>query len=184
MRPIEKTKIAEIIEAIKSGQSSRKIAHYSGISLGAISKIRNSHLKEHPKSVGGCPRKLSPRDISHGVRLITTAKATTAVDVKKSFEEMNNITVSAETVRRDLKKHGMKAVVQAKKPKLTQRHKKLRMEFATKYKDWTVEDWKRVIWSDETKINRCGSDGKKWVWKKQGEGLSDRLVQGTVMKCL
>ena len=34
--------------------------------------------------------------------------------------------------------------------------------------------------SDETKINCLGSDGKKWVWKRAGEGLSDRLVEGTV----
>ena len=27
-------------------------------------------------------------------------------------------------------------------------------------------------------INRLGSDGRKWAWKKAGEGLSDRLVQG------
>ena len=43
-----------------------------------------------------------------------------------------------------------------------------------------MENWKRVIWSDETKVNCLGSDGKKWVWKIPGEGLSDRLVQGTV----
>ena len=54
------------------------------------------------------------------------------------------------------------------------------MDFAESHKDWTVEDWKRVIWSDETKINCLGSDGKKWVWKMPGEGLSDGLVQGTV----
>ena len=54
------------------------------------------------------------------------------------------------------------------------------MDFAESHKDWTVEDWKRVIWSDETKINRLGPDGKKWVWKRLGEGLNDRLVQGTV----
>ena len=36
-----------------------------------------------------------------------------------------------------------------------------------------------VVWSDETKINHLGSDGRKGVWKKPGEGLSDRLVQGT-----
>ena len=53
------------------------------------------------------------------------------------------------------------------------------MDFALTHKDWTVEDWKRVVWSDETKINRMGSDGKQWVWKKAGEGLSDRVVQGT-----
>ena len=37
-----------------------------------------------------------------------------------------------------------------------------------------------MIWSDETKINRIGSDGRKWVWKKQGKGLSSRLVKGTL----
>ena len=36
------------------------------------------------------------------------------------------------------------------------------------------------MWSDETKINSLGSDGRKWAWKRAGEGLSDRLVKGTV----
>src|SRR5262249_61136747 len=39
---------------------------------------------------------------------------------------------------------------------------------------------KRVIWSDETKINRFGSDGKEWVWKQTGKELIDREVQRTV----
>ena len=43
-----------------------------------------------------------------------------------------------------------------------------------------MEDWKKVVWSDETTINRLRSDGKKWAWKKAGEGLSDRLVEETV----
>src|SRR3954451_647967 len=73
----------------------------------------------------------------------------------------------------------MKAVVKRKKPLLTKKHMKERLDFAIAHKDWTVEDWKRVVWSDETKINRLGSDGRKWVWKKAGEGLSERLVKGT-----
>ena len=74
----------------------------------------------------------------------------------------------------------MKAVVKAKRPLLSKRHRKARLDFAIQYKDWTLEDWKTVVWSDETKINRLGSDGRKWIWKKTGEGLNDRLVQGTV----
>ena len=54
------------------------------------------------------------------------------------------------------------------------------MHFALAHLDWTVEDWKTVVWSDETKINRLGSDGRKWAWKRAGEGLSDRLVEETV----
>jgi hypothetical protein len=70
-------------------------------------------------------------------------------------------------------------VVKRKKPLFSQQHRRQRLDFAEKHKDWTVEDWK-VVWSDETKINRLGSDGRKWVWKKQGESLSERLVEGTL----
>ena len=30
------------------------------------------------------------------------------------------------------------------------------------------------------KINCLESDGHKWMWKKAGEGLSDRLIEGIV----
>ena len=74
----------------------------------------------------------------------------------------------------------MVPVVKKKRPKLSPRHKKARLEFAERHQEWTIEDWKKVIWSDETKINRLGSDGRKYTWKEKGEGLSDRLVEGTI----
>jgi len=43
-----------------------------------------------------------------------------------------------------------------------------------------VEDFKRVLWTDETKINRIGSDGKVYVWKQRGEPVSDRTTTPTV----
>ena len=43
-----------------------------------------------------------------------------------------------------------------------------------------MNNWKHFIWSDETKINRIGSYGRKWAWKEAGESLSNRLVKGTV----
>jgi hypothetical protein len=79
-----------------------------------------------------------------------------------------------------LKKAGMRAVTKKRKPKLNAKQKKDRLDFALTHKDWTMDDWKRVVWSDETKINRFGSDGKKWAWKKKGEGLSPRLVEPTL----
>jgi hypothetical protein len=52
-----------------------------------------------------------------------------------------------------------------------------RADFALEHQHWTMDDWKRVVWSDETKINRLGSDGRLWVWMKQG---SEQPVKGTV----
>ena len=71
-------------------------------------------------------------------------------------------------------------MVKSKRPLLSVKYCKAYLDFAYAHKDWTLEDWKKVVWSNETKINRLGSDGCKWVWKKAGEGLSDRLVEGTV----
>ena len=74
----------------------------------------------------------------------------------------------------------MKAVVKKKKPLLLVNHRKRRLAFALKYQHWIVEDWKRVIWSNETKINRIGSDGQEYVWRKKREGLIAREVKDTV----
>ena len=95
---------------------------------------------------------------------------------------MTNTSFSMKTVRRALRGTGIKAVTKQKQPFVSKKHKKMRMDFAEAHKDWTVEDWKRVIWSNETKINHLGSDRKKWVWKMLGVGLSDndRLVQKMV----
>ena len=38
------------------------------------------------------------------------------------------------------------------------------------------EGLEKVLWTDETKINRIGSDGKVYVWKQQGEPVSDRTT--------
>ncbi|KAJ1301371.1 hypothetical protein OPQ81_008636 [Rhizoctonia solani] len=78
-----------------------------------------------------------------------------------------------------LHQSGLKAVKKVKKPKLTRAHIKARLEFAKAHKDWTVEDWKHVLWSDETKINCLWSDGVHWAWARPGEGLSDQLIVPT-----
>ncbi len=101
------------------------------------------------------------------------------MEVTKVLRDVINQPLSAQTVCNGLKDTGLKAVVKKKRPFLSKRHRRERMDFALAHQYWTVEDWKKVVWSDETKINRLGSDGRKWVWKKPGEDLSDRLVQGT-----
>ena len=59
-------------------------------------------------------------------------------------------------------------------------HRRERLDWAERHKEYTLEDWKRVVWSDETKINHIGSDERKWIWKEVGEKLTDRQVEGTL----
>ena len=46
---------------------------------------------------------------------------------------------------------------------LKKTHQERRLEFAKYHQNWTVEDFKRVLPSDETKINQIGSDGKTYI---------------------
>ena len=54
------------------------------------------------------------------------------------------------------------------------------MLFTKKYRNWTVEDWKKIIWSDESKINIYGSDGRNYYWKRPGEQLQLHHIKPTV----
>jgi len=180
MRSLTPAQCTCILSLLDKGESGHKISSTTGIPISSISRLHSKHRSTLSKSKGGRPSKLSPSNIQYAIRLVTTQKAENAVQVTKTLGDITNQSISSKTVRRVLKSAGMRAVVKKKRPLLSKRHRKGRMDFALAHKDWTVDDWKRVIWSDETKINRLGSDGRKWVWKKAGEGLSDRLVEGTV----
>ncbi|KAJ8501832.1 hypothetical protein ONZ51_g375 [Trametes cubensis] len=110
----------------------------------------------------------SPREVAHPSYLPPTYAALhILLRLAKLIQQLRALNVS-----------GMWAVTKKKQPQLTKHHWDKCYASTLSKKDWTVEDWKRVVWSDETKINRIGSDGRKWVWKKKGEGLSDWMVEG------
>jgi hypothetical protein len=75
---------------------------------------------------------------------------------------------------------GFEAKKKIKKPLLSKKHKKARHEWAKAHKDWTKDDWRRVIFTDETKINVWGSDGCKYYWTSPGDPLQDHHLNLTV----
>ena len=66
-----------------------------------------------------------------------------------------------------------------KKLKLLKRHYKAHLKFVNEHKEMTVEDWKKVVWSNETKINFFGPDGKQFCWIKN-TSFNSKLVRLTV----
>ena len=180
MKPLSTIQTNHILFLLDSGHSGHTISFQTGVSTAAISRLRSRHCPYTKKSFGGRPSTFSENDICYATWLIGTGKADNAVQVSKALQEATNKTFSVQTLRNHLKNTGMKAVVKKKRPLLLKRHRKACMDFALAHKDWTIEDWKKVVWSDETKINRLGSDGRQWVWKKAGESLSNKVVEGTV----
>ena len=165
---------------ISKGESLREISQKVGVNYSTISKFAKSNKITLLNNRRGRKKILSERTKTKIIRMIRTGEANTAVEVAKNLRSELKINLSAETVRRALKEKGYVSKSKVKKPFLSKRHKALRLKFALMYKEWTLEDWKRIVWSDESKINRFGSDGKEWVWKERSEPLSDRLIKPTM----
>lgn len=179
MKKISKQAIKEAEALLAKGLSVREIAKRTGVSKSKVGELRKKMGLDNTEVKTGRPTKLSETDDRAISRLIRSGKADTAVQVAQYMNSQSEETISVSTVRRSLKKQNMKAVVKKKKPMLTKWHKKARLAFANQYKEFTEEDWKRIIWSDESKINRLGSDGQKYTWKKTGEPLLEREIIGT-----
>lgn len=169
------------IEALlRQGLGIKTIAKKLGISTSPIRRVRRTRLADLPRAKAGRPKKLSEQDRRACVHLVTRGGAETAVEVAKQLGKNVGKEVSRMTVVRALKESGMRCVEKQRKPRLSPKNVKARLEFARDHQYWTKADWKRVIWSDETKINRFGSDGRSRCWIHDGEGVQDRRVQQTV----
>ena len=96
-------------------------------------------------------------------RLLTSRQAAAAIDKL----------VSEWTARRANRRFGLISAVKQKKQGLSETNVKARLKFCKESKNWSVDDWKRVVWSDETKINRVQSDGKEYYWHRPYESLKN-----------
>jgi transposase len=160
-----------VLTLLQNGNSCHKVAAQTHLSYSTVRRIYSSISDTLPRQCGGCPTKLSPQDRRVLVQKITSGAVDTATKLKNTL----NLDVCVQAISNTLRKEGLRSAVRQKKPFLSRARRKARLDFALEHQHWTMDDWKRVVWSDEIKINRLGSDGRLWVWKKQG---SEQPVKG------
>lgn len=169
-----------IINSLLEGISTREIAIKYNVSQSKVSQIAKEIKGDIPKVKMGRPSRVSDQTKRYLVQGIITSKFKTAVEATKVLKENLQVELSASRVKQILNENGLKGVIKKKKPFLSLKHQKARMEFVKKYENWTEDDWRRVVWSDETKINFFGSDGVKWGWKKGNQSYDPRILSPTV----
>jgi len=180
MSPLSSSQHKDILSLLSAGYSSRKVASKLGVGKSTVARsLKDLDISKENRH-GGQPSKLSDGDTRCLIRQIATGRMDNAVEATQYINEHLTQPVNPQTVRNALKKNDYVAVVKVKRPLLTKAHRQRRLKWALEHQNWTVEDWKRVLWTDETKINRIGSDGRVYVWKKKGEPLSDRTCLPTV----
>ena len=97
------------------------------------------------KSKGGCPSKLSARDKDFCIRQIIIGNKENVIEVKETLQNDLDINVSTHTIRRVLRETGLVPFIKPKKPRISPKNIKLRLEWAKTHVHWTIDDWKHVI---------------------------------------
>jgi transposase len=131
-------------------------------------------IQDRPRS--GRPPLLNDRQKRVVAQILRKKEATNAESIRKVAVAHHDIVVSRDTIARTLQTFGYAARIKLKKPKLSIEHKRERLAWARNHSSWTIEDWKEVIWSDETKFMLVMSEGKEYVWIKEGERLEGHAV--------
>ncbi len=89
-------------------------------------------------------------------------------------------TISERTTRRTLKQMDYSSRRTHRLPLLSAKNRKQRLQFTQAQQNWTIEDWKTVAWSDESRFLLQHSDGRVRVWHKEHESLNPSCLVSTV----
>lgn len=180
MKAISEQRRKDIEAMLLQGVSTRQIHKALGISQAMVMKVKKAANIMRSAPNLGRPKIFGDRERRAIVREVTVQGPKTAAEVAKELRNDTGLKFCDNTVRQVLYSSGLSGKVKQKKPKLAPRHVRARIEFARRHQHWTIDDWKRVIFSDESKINRFNSDGREWYWARDGYPLQPSQVVQTV----
>ncbi len=89
-------------------------------------------------------------------------------------------TISEHTTRRTLKQMDSSSRRPHQVPLLTAKKRKRRLQSTQDHQNWTIEDWKNVAWSDESRFLLRHSDGSVRIWCKEHESMDPSCLASTV----
>ena len=166
----------------EEGYSGRAIARKQKISLCAVQEIikkarETGSVNDRPRC--GRPASTTPRQDRLLSHLSLSDRRATSKILKRELVDATGVDVTTRTVRRRLQKAGLRGCVAARKPLQTPRHKSRRLAWCRERKDWTPEQWGKVLFSDES-IFELIPRRRVFVRRRKGEKYHPDCVVPTV----
>ena len=125
----------------------------------------------------GRKRKTTAREDTRIVREVKRNRFSSANDIR---EALNMHHISEGTIRNRIREVESFASYWAiKKPKITERNRLIRLNWAKEHRNWTPEQWEKVLWSDESPyaLHYCG---RRRVWRRPNERFLQECTIPTV----
>ena len=97
----------------------------------------------------------------------------------RDLEAQTGVKVLSKTIQRRLREKGIHWRKKSKKPFLSDKNCRKHLAFAKEHADWDLEDWKRVIWSNESPFTSENSSSQI-VWRTNDEKTASRSMRGRI----
>jgi transposase len=158
-----------------AGMKNKDIAAHFGILETSACRIWKRYIRRGTTDNAkrsGRPRKLTARDYRKLVRIVIRNRRARLADI--TFQ--SDMSVSLPTIRESLHRLGLWNRIARKKPFLSKNHIARRLKWARERKNWTMDVWKMVIWTDEASVELGKNSRDMRVWRKLDEEWDTRCL--------
>ncbi len=112
-------------------------------------------------------------------RLVRDDRKATVTQITTRYNQDMQNTISEHTTRQTLKQMGSSSRRPHQVPLLSDKNRTRRIKFTQAHQNWTIEDCKNVVWSDESRFLRH-SDGRVRICRKEHESMDPSCLVSMV----
>ncbi|XP_075530153.1 uncharacterized protein LOC142563485 [Dermacentor variabilis] len=176
MSRVPLNKREEVVQLWKKAYSQRNIAALTGCRLNTVNRIVQAYRDEG--RITDAPHERRPRATSadQDLQIVAAVNEKPFLNAKEVRSTLALEHVSDSTVRRRLREAALRSRIAAQKPLLTVANKTARLKFAVDHRSWKVEDWKYVIFSDESTFSSRWEKQRR-VWRMENTRFSPQNVK-------
>ncbi len=128
----------------------------------------------------GCKCLVDVRGQRRMGRLIRDDRKATVTQITTRYNQHMQNTISEHTTRQTLKQMGSSSRRPHRVPLRSDKNSTRRIQFTQTHQNWTIEDWKNVACSDESRLLLRHSDGRGRIWRKEHESMDPSCLVSTV----
>lgn len=170
------------VAMLQEGNSQRSVAIRVGVSRRAIRNLweRYQETGSVARRAGTGRTRATTDQEDRYIRLTARReRSITARTLQNRLRQSTGTRVSEQTIRNRLHEDGQRSRMRVIRLKLTRAHRAARLRFAREHLNWTIDNWRTVLFTDESKVKFFSDDRRVRVWRKEGERFSEACIHGT-----
>lgn len=183
MSDLSEVEVARAVALIEAGQTYRRVANSLRVSKSVIHRVvkRYRETGEYRRRRGQGPKRVTNQREDRYITLTALRnRFMPATAVRGELIRSHNVNVSVKTIRRRLRERSLTSRRAKRAPLLTQQHKVERVAYANNYQRWTMREWGRVLFTDESKFSLKSDDNRIRVLRRPNERYSQCNIVGKV----